>query len=305
MEYAVLGRTGMMVSPLCFGTIPLGPMRGLPRAEAVALLRLAFDLGVNFLDTAEIYGNYEVIRMALAGRAEEIRISTKSYAHDASGMRVSVERARRELDRDRIDLFLLHEVSSLAGIRGHRGALDQLLEERERGRIGAAGLSTHTIAGVRAACATPGLDVIHPLINREGLGIADGSADEMADAISAAADLGLGVYAMKVLGGGHLGSDASGAIAFVRGLRGVSALAIGIQSREELIYDLACCRGLVPSDEIADSLRGKPRRLLVEDWCRGCGTCAAECPNRAIHLPCYKDDQMRAAVEALFRAADD
>lgn len=273
-----------MVSPLCYGTIPLSPHRGMEPAKAAYLLRRAMAAGVNFIDTAEIYGNYEAIRLALRASPEPVVVATKSYAASAAAMRASLDRARRELDRDRIDLFLLHEMESAATIRGHRAALDFLIEARARGIVRAIGVSTHTVAGVRAACALPELDVLHPLINRAGLGIKDGGPAEMAAAIETAAQLGMGVYAMKALGGGHLGREAAASIAYVRDLPGVAAIAIGIGSLEELLVDLALVHCLPPPEEALAALGSRARRLFVEPWCTGCGACLESCPFGALHL---------------------
>ncbi|MBR0026137.1 MAG: aldo/keto reductase, partial [Clostridia bacterium] len=66
MEYRYLGNTGMLVSRLCFGTLTMGPLqRDLSAKEGAALLELAFSCGVNFLDTAEIYGTYPHVKEAL------------------------------------------------------------------------------------------------------------------------------------------------------------------------------------------------------------------------------------------------
>ncbi|MGE5530394.1 MAG: aldo/keto reductase [Patescibacteria group bacterium] len=280
-----LGRAGFSVSPLCFGTIPLGRRFGMRPADAASLLRRAYELGVNFVDTAEIYGNYEAIRLSLAGWSEKVYLATKSYAHDAAGMRASLERARRDLDRDRIDLFLLHEIEGEASLRGHGAALDFLLGARAKGMVGAVGISTHRVEGVRAACGRAHeIDVVHPLINLDGYGIADGGAREMAEAIAVAADLGLGVYAMKALAGGHLGVEAARAIDYVRNLPGVCSVAIGLRSEEELLVDLAYCLGTEPPAAALARVAACKRRLLVEPWCRGCGRCVPSCPFGALSV---------------------
>lgn len=256
----------------------------MPPERAASLLRRAYDLGVNFVDTAEIYDNYEPIRLSLRGVSQPVVVATKSYASDAAGMRASLERARRGLDRDRIDLFLLHEIESAATLRGHRGALDYLVEARARGLVGAVGISTHAVAGVRAGYAEPEVDVIHPLINLRGLGIRDGGAEEMSEAIAIAASMGRGIYAMKILAGGHLGSQAAEAFAYVRNLPGIAALAVGIQNEEELLVDLAYCLGEDPPAAALAKVGGRPRRLFVESWCSGCGVCVARCPFGALAL---------------------
>ena len=119
-------------------------------------------------------------------------------------MATAFEEARRELDRDKLDIFLLHEQESALTIKGHYEALEFLLEERAKGNLGAIGISTHAVAGVMAAADLPEIDVIHPIINRYGHGIIDGSRDDMLQAIEYAAAQGKGLYGMKALAGGCL-----------------------------------------------------------------------------------------------------
>lgn len=251
-------------------------------AEGASLLRRAYDLGINFLDTAELYDNYETIRLSLRGLDQAIVVATKSYAADEAGMRASLEKARRAMDREAIDLFLLHEVESAATLRGHRAALDHLLDAKTRGLVRAVGVSTHTVAGVRAAYALPEVDVIHPLLNRRGLGVRDGDAAAMAGAVSTAAEMGKGIYAMKVLAGGHLGSEAAEAFAYVAGVPGVASMAVGMRSEEEVLVNLAYVHGFDPPAAALAKIAGRPRRLFVEPWCTGCGTCLSACPFGAL-----------------------
>ena len=128
-------------------------------------------------------------------------IATKSYAYNAGDAAKSVEKARKALDMDVIDIFLMHEQESRLTLRGHREALEYYLNEREKGRIGAVGVSTHNIEVVRAICDMSEIDVIHPLINKTGIGIGDGTIGEMLEAVRNAYGKGKGVYGMKPLGG--------------------------------------------------------------------------------------------------------
>jgi aryl-alcohol dehydrogenase-like predicted oxidoreductase len=116
---------------------------------AAELYRFALAHGINCFDTAEFYENYSSLGLALQSNPGMI-IASRSYAVTWAEMQQSVERACRELQRDYVDIFGLHEVESEATLRGHRGALEYLQEAKHRGQIRAVSISTHTVAGVRA-----------------------------------------------------------------------------------------------------------------------------------------------------------
>ncbi|MBM7868129.1 aldo/keto reductase [Heliomicrobium gestii] len=286
-----LGRSGLEVSRLCFGSLTIGPLQGsLPLDRGAALLRQAFSSGVTFVDTAQIYGTYPYIREALrgyhrdGGDVDDVVIATKSYAYSAEGMQDALEEARRELDRDVIDIFLLHEQESEHTLRGHREAFEYLLEAKARGWVRAVGLSTHAVAAVRAAAAMDDVDVIHPLINMEGIGILDGTAAEMLAAIAEAHRAGKGIYGMKVLGGGNLHAKAPEALAWALAQPHLDAIAIGMQSERELEVNLRLFAGKAVSEENWREVQGRGRRLLIEDWCTGCGRCVPACPQGALRV---------------------
>jgi aryl-alcohol dehydrogenase-like predicted oxidoreductase len=284
MERRELGRSGLSVSRLVFGTLTVGPLqKNFTPAAAAKLMRAAVEYGVNTFDTAEIYGTYAPLRLLLQ-EFPELIIASKSYAVTAAEMRASIEMARRELDRDTIDLFLLHEVENEAALRGHRGALDELCRAKAKGLIRATGISTHTVAGARAAATTPAIDVIHPLLNQAGIGIKDGTAAEMIAALETAREFGKGIYAMKALAGGHLCAAAPQALRFMLDLDSVDAIAVGIQSEAELCYNLALFNGAEPAAELAAAVAGAERHLQVADWCRGCGACVRVCPFEALKV---------------------
>lgn len=285
MQYRKLGNTGMKVSRLCFGTLTIGPLqRGLRLSEGARLIRAALEMGVNFIDTAEIYGCYPYIKEALAGFTEKAIVASKSYAHTGEGMEQSLRRCLQELHRDYIDIFLLHEQESIFTIKGHWEAVEYLVRARERGLVRAIGISTHYVAGVRDAASVPEIDVIHPIINKSGIGIQDGGVDEMLEAISFAALMGKGIYGMKCLGGGHLIPEMDEAMDFILAVPELAAVAVGMQSREELTYNIAKFSGAVPDMNLSEQLRGKPRRLHVEEWCRGCGRCVEKCTAGALQV---------------------
>lgn len=285
MEYVQLGQTGIEVSRLCFGALTIGPLQAnLPLDRGAAVLRYALEQGVSFIDTAQLYRTYSYIRQALKGWDRPVVIATKTYAYTRAGAAAALEEARRELGRDVIDIFLLHEQESVHTLRGHWEAVEYLLEAREQGRIRAVGLSTHRIAGVEAALAFPELEIIHPLYNLAGIGIGDGDAAAMAEVIARAAAAGKGIYSMKPLAGGNLLNRREEALAFVLKTPGIAAIAIGMQSEAEVDYNLAFFRGQVPPASVRASISSQPRRLHIEEWCQGCGNCVARCQQQALFL---------------------
>lgn len=92
---------------------------GLTPIAGGRLLTYALEQGINFFDTAELYENYAHIREALKDWQGQTIIATKSYAYAAVTAAASLERARRELNRDYIDIILLHEQESEHTLRGH------------------------------------------------------------------------------------------------------------------------------------------------------------------------------------------
>lgn len=298
MEYRVLGRrAGLRVSRLCFGTLTLGPLQaGLTLEEGAELLAEAYHRGVTFWDTAELYYNYPYLRRAVQKIKEVPVIATKTYAWTRKGARASLEKARRKLDLDYIPIFLLHEQESALTLHGHRPALNFFLEAKLKGLIQAVGISCHTIAAVRAAINFQELDVIHPIINFQGIGIKDGKIEEMLRAVREAFEKGFGIYAMKVLGGGHLIREARKAINYVKNLPFVHSLALGMASKEELEANLLLMEGKELPQSLTLKLGGKKRRLKIEEWCTGCGACIEKCPQGALFLRDGRDSR-RAAVD--------
>lgn len=286
MELRPLGDTGIMVSRLCFGSLSLSPLQGdLSCREAGELLLQAFTRGVNFIDTAEFYENYPHIRWALDRWPGEVVVATKSYAYSTEGMRASLEKARRALNRDVIDLFLLHEQESRLTLKGHRPALEYLLKAKAQGKVRAVGVSTHTVEVTAAAAAMSEIDVIHPIVNCRGLGVVDGGKEEMEAAVKTAYERGKGIYGMKPLGGGNLLRERQEAFNYVLNFPWIHSVAVGMQTVEEIEYNVALFSGETISPDLAEAVViSKKRQVHIAEWCEGCGTCAEHCPQKALVL---------------------
>ncbi|HOB21439.1 MAG: 4Fe-4S binding protein [Firmicutes bacterium] len=285
MEYTFLGQTGIKVSRLCFGALTIGPLQAnLPPSAGAKVIKAALEMGVNFIDTAELYGTYPHIAQAIRGSRDQVVIASKSYAYTREGMAESLANACRELGTDYIDIFMLHEQESELTIRGHWEAVEYLLEAKEKGLVRAVGISTHAVRGVLAAAEFPELDVIHPLYNIRGLGILDGTREEMREAIGRAARSGKGIYAMKPLGGGNFRDNVQEAFTYILQTPGVDAVAVGMQTTHEVELNVRLVSGMPVSEELYQKVSSQSRRLHIDDWCQGCGSCVEKCPQGALEL---------------------
>jgi hypothetical protein len=207
------------------------------------------------------------------------------------------------MDLDVIDLFLLHEQESTLTLDGHREAFAYFHEQKEKGLIRAIGISTHAVEPVQALTQARqghadalwrdldiGLyreaDVIHPLLNWRGLGLIDGTAEEMVLATRAAADAGLGLYGMKMLGGGHFLHEFDTALAFALAQDQMAAYAVGMQSEAEIDMNIALFSGLAVDPGDLAATRSRSRRWLYPTGVPGVALASTIAPQR--RCPCLK-----------------
>ena len=286
MNKIILGKTGIAVSELCFGALPMGPLqKNLPVETGAEIILRALNGGVNFIDTAELYQTYEPIRLALKQAASRPVIVSKSMALDYAGMRNAVEEGLRAMEIDYIDIFHLHaaRVPEDENVFAKRsGAWQALLDCKKQGLIKAAGISTHSVPSVRLAAEVDEVDVVFPIINKSGTGILYGTIAEMEEAIKLCLKQNKGLYLMKALGGGCLVKEYHEAVSFVRDISRVP-IAMGMVSKAEVDYNLAYFKAA--PDEIANlpELVIEEKCFQIVDFlCKDCGSCIETCPNHAI-----------------------
>lgn len=285
-----LGRTGIQVSELCLGTLIYGRLQArLSPEEGARAIRRAIELGITFIDTAKTYETYDHVRLGLAGTGrDDIVIASKSPAKTAAEMRTDVEAALGAMNREYLDVFHLHLIRSANDLKSREGALDALVSLRREGKIRATGISVHGVAGARAALAYPEIDVVFPLLNRKGLGVSDGTVDEMTGAIRELRDNDRGLYVMKPLGGGHLIDDIPGAIGYVRELGLFDAVAVGLKTVAEVEVMLGVFAGdeaaIARSREMGRDRTGSKRLHFYTSMCTRCGSCVEECAQGALSL---------------------
>jgi predicted aldo/keto reductase-like oxidoreductase len=286
MNKVLLGATGLRITPLVYGTLPLGPLQaGLSPAEGGRLIRHALECGVTMLDTAELYGTYAHVRAGLEGFDGEVVVASKTHAPSAALARQHVEGALRQLGRERLEIVHLHAARIIDPFTERAEVLTELLRMKEEGKIGHVGMSSHYICAVRRAVEHPEIEVIHPLLNRTGMGILDGSAAQMAEAVAACAAAGKGVYTMKALAGGNLIGSARESLRFVLALPGVQGVAIGMLSEAEIEANLELLAEGRAEDRVWERLEQGRRRLkIMANFCKGCGACVEACTAEALRV---------------------
>ena len=281
MERKLLGKTGIEVSRLGLGSLTMGKLqRGSDEETVKRVTRACIERGINFVDGAELYGSYNVLR-EMVKLDKNCVVASKSYAYDTATAQKAFEESLRSIGRDYIDIFLMHEQESELTIRGHHEALEYYLKMQKAGYIRSVGISTHKIECVKATAKFSEIQIVHPLINYKGYGLFDGTREDMENAIKSASDRGVGVYSMKIFGGGHLLEDRQKAVDYILSKDYIDASVIGMQSVEEIDYNIALFKGRDVSNIHANI---DNKEVHIEDWCEKCMACAKACPQNSIHL---------------------
>ena len=288
MKKRTLGSTGLEVTELCVGTLPMGPLQAnIPVEKGSEILLKAMESGVNFFDTAQMYRTYPYLLKALKqfGNAKDIVIASKCAAPGYKEMEDAIEEAMRELGRDYIDIFHIHAARADETVFEQRaGAIEALLKAKEKGYVRFAGISSHHTGLISKAATVPELDIVFPIINKAGIGILGGGLPEMLQSIELVHKSGKGMYAMKALAGGHLVGEMLDAIAYVRAIPGLEVVSMGVVAMEELALQLR-----IFNDEKIDPaslahLKASKQLKIVPSLCKPCGICATKCPNGAISM---------------------
>jgi uncharacterized protein len=286
MQKRTLGRTGWSVSTISFGAIKL-PRISLKECET--LLNRALDSGINFIDTADCYGDSEEkIGQVLKKRRKEFYLSTKVDERDGPGVRAKLDRCLRRLRTDCIDLLFFHDVRGGEYERiFNAGGLEELRKAQKKGEIIHVGISIHNNLSMMREAIESGVFSV--------LMVAYSALDEdrlTADLLPLAGSRGVGLVAMKPLAGGRLGDIPS------RGwdsslFHGESPAQVALRYVLSNPHVTCAIPGMMALNELEENLRvGKnPRKLSAEEirefmamaadagkgFCRNCGYCLP-CP---------------------------
>ncbi|MBQ3616083.1 MAG: aldo/keto reductase [Anaerotignum sp.] len=286
MKKVTLGNTGIEVSIVGFGVLPIGPSQlALPTEKGAEIIKYAFRNGINFIDTAQYYRAYPYISEALKdGEFDNIVICSKSLSADYDGMMEAISEAQKELNRKVIDIFLMHEVRS-GQLEERKGAWEALVDAKKQGLVRAIGLSTHHVDICMSAASMNELDVVFPLINYASLGIRKGdqfaTKEEMMEAIKACHAAGKGVFSMKAFGGGGLTGNYQEALNYVFSQKEIDSVMIGFGKTTEVDDLLSYLDGTMKKDYNPDVSKKKVH--INHEDCEGCGACKNACPAGAIY----------------------
>ena len=286
MKEIVLGKSGIKVTELCFGALPMGPaQKNMDVADSAEVVSEALLNGINFIDTAQIYRTYEPIRLAMKSTGIRPVIATKSPALTYEDMEKSINEALSMLDVEYIDIFLLHAARAELDVFDVRGeALRCLIDYKNRGIITAVGISTHSVGVVSLAAEKPEIDIVFPILNKLGMGILSGTLEDMENAVEQCFKNDKGVYIMKALAGGNLIHSYADAVDYVRDFAAERApVAIGMVSVDEVHANINYFNGDEVNIQPIDTNTNK-KFLIVPTLCKSCGKCIATCHSGVISM---------------------
>lgn len=235
----ILGNTGIEVSRLAMGTGTNGygsssnQTRKLGLRGLSNLLRSGFDNGVNFWESADQYGTHPHIKEALQGvDREKVVILTKTHAKTEKEMQADLDRYRKELNTDYIDIVLLHALTNPDWNKNRRGAMDFLARAQEKGVIKAHGVSCHSLGALQTAAREPWVQVDLARINPVGMRM-DSEVPVVVKILQDMKSQGKGIIGMKILGGGPLRDRVDEMLQYALAQDYLDSFTIGAESPEE------------------------------------------------------------------------
>ncbi len=242
-----LGRTGILTSRLAMGTGTVGSghhshQTALGLQGLSDLLRSGYDHGLRFLDTADSYGSHPHVAEALKHvPRDKVTVLTKTWARDGGSARADLDRFRRELGTDHIDICLMHCLTEGDWTERYQGVMDVLSEAKQKGVIRAHGCSCHSIEALRAAAKSPWVEVDPVRINPIGAYM-DAAPEAVVSVLREMRAANKAIVGMKVLGQGELRNRQDEALRYALSLDLLDAFTIGAESRfeqEDLIRRIA------------------------------------------------------------------
>jgi len=235
----ILGKTGIRTTRLAMGTgtIGFGGSSNQTRLGTSPLTRLLLDgyndNGLRFFDSADSYGSHPYVAEALKHiPRDKVVVLTKTDTRDAAGVRADLDRFRKELGVDYIDIVLIHCVTEGDWTTRYRGVMDVLSEAKQKGVIRAHGVSCHSLPALKAAAASPWVEVDLVRLNPIGSHM-DADPATVISVIKQMRAQGKGIIGMKILGQGDLRDKPAEAIRYALGTGVLDAFTIGAESKKE------------------------------------------------------------------------
>ena len=265
MEYRVLGKTGLKISRLGFGGIPI---QRIDAEGTKKVIRYLHDQGVNYIDTARGYTvSEEFLGYALEGIRQDFVLATKSMSRTKEAMAKDIEISLRNLKTDYIDLYQIHNPSlaDIEQVQAPGGALEALLEAKAAGKIGHIGITLHPVDLFEVALNLDWVETIMFPYN-----IVETQAEEM---IAACAEKNIGFIAMKPLAGGAI-DDATLALRFIAQNNSVCVVIPGMATIAEAEQNLSAMSNPEDLSKREESKIAAIRGELGTQFCRRCNYCA-------------------------------
>lgn len=237
-DTVVLGKTGIHTSRLAMGTGTVGSghhshQTALGIAGLSGLLLNGYDHGLRLFDAADAYGSHPHVAEALKHvPRDKVTVLTKTWSRDPASARADLDRFRRELGTEYIDICLMHCLSEGDWTERYRGVMDVFSEAKEKGIIRAHGCSCHSIGALRAAARSPWVEVDLARINPVGAYM-DAAPDVVLPILREMRAAGKGIVGMKILGAGELRTRQDEALKYALSLDVLDAFTIGAESKAE------------------------------------------------------------------------
>jgi 1-deoxyxylulose-5-phosphate synthase len=237
-DTVTLGGTGIRTSRLAMGTGTVGTghhshQTALGIKGLSDLLLNGYDHGLRFFDSADSYGSHPHVAEALKHvPRDKVTVLTKTWARDPKEARADLDRFRRELGTDHIDVCLMHCLTEGDWTERYGGVMDVLSEAKQKGIIRAHGCSCHSLEALRAAAASPWVDVDLVRINPIGSHM-DADPATVVGVLRQMRAAGKGIVGMKILGEGDMRTRQDEALKYALSLGVLDAFTIGAESQAE------------------------------------------------------------------------
>jgi len=214
-------------------------------SKSIATLRHAYDRGFRMFDCADTYGTHPLVAEALKGmERDKLTISSKIWTRtggipepERPDANIVVDRFRKELNTDYIDLVQIHCMVDTGWTDTERRQMDILDDLKSKGIIKAHGVSVHSLDAMKTAVADPWVDVLHARINPYGIAMDKPDPEEVVEVIHQMHSKGKGVIGMKLVGNGNLRNDSEKidhSLRFVLGLGSVDMMIIGFETSDQI-----------------------------------------------------------------------
>ena len=265
MQYVTLGKTGLRISRVGFGGIPI---QRITQEECTKLFDEVVADGINYIDTARGYTvSEQFIGQALQGRRDKFVLATKSMARTREAMEQDIEISLSNLQTDYIDLYQIHNANDaqLDTVMAEGGAMEALLAAKAAGKIGHIGLTAHSLSVFERALEIDEIETImfpYNVVERQGEHL-----------IARCTEKNIGFIAMKPLAGGAI-EDGELAMRFIVSNPAVTVVIPGMYCADEVHRNVAAAASIAPLNEDEANRAQAIVDALGEHFCRRCNYCA-------------------------------